>query len=314
MALQQRPFLQRRPNPFHRIIERSLTFGLNIIDGSMDSGNVRKSVMEGYTSVGVQLLVVDQVSPRGPLQTYVVGFCCAYLIPINDCHYMMQPVSYTSLGLTMLTGAGLWWYFKSVEKQRMEKIAQKGAKNAVVAGKADIGGDFELIDSRNGKTFHSDALKGGFSLLYFGFTHCPDVCPDELEKIASAIDLVDEEMKGSTFKPVTPVFITLDPERDGVKQVAAYVKEFHPRMIGLTGSTESITKVTKSYRVYFTKAGVGEMTNNTSNTKDDDYLIDHSIITYLLDPKGEFVTFYGKNYTDRAMADSMLSIIKSYSG
>jgi protein SCO1/2 len=213
----------------------------------------------------------------------------------------------------MLTGAGLWWYFKSVEKERMEKIAQKGAKNAVVAGKADIGGDFELIDSKNGKTFHSDALKGGFSLLYFGFTHCPDVCPDELEKIASAIDLVDKEMKESPLKPVTPVFITLDPERDGVKQVASYVKEFHPRMIGLTGSTESIAKVTKSYRVYFTKAGVGEMTNNTSNTKDDDYLIDHSIITYLLDPKGEFVTFYGKNYTDRAMADSMLSIMKSYS-
>jgi protein SCO1/2 len=139
------------------------------------------------------------------------------------------------------------------------------------------------------------------------------VCPDELEKIASAIDLVDKEMKGSPLKPVTPVFITLDPERDGVKQVASYVKEFHPRMIGLTGSTESIAKVTKSYRVYFTKAGVGEMTNNTSNTKDDDYLIDHSIITYLLDPKGEFVTFYGKNYTDRAMADSMLSIMKSYS-
>lgn len=219
----------------------------------------------------------------------------------------MQHVSYRSLGLTVLTGAGLWWYYESMEKDRMAKAALKAAKEAKVAGTAAIGGDFELIESGTRKPFCRDDLKGKFSLLYFGFTHCPDVCPDELEKISSAVDIINKEGGNGN---ITPVFITLDPERDGAKQVDAYVKEFHPLMIGLTGSKEAITKVTKAYRVYFTKAGVGEMTGNQNNS--EDYLIDHSIITYLLDPEGEFVTFFGKNYTDREMATSIMEIIKSW--
>ena len=207
----------------------------------------------------------------------------------------------------MLTGAGLWWYFDSLQKDRMERAAAKGAKQAKVAGAAAIGGDFELIESESGKPFCLDDLKGKFSLLYFGFTHCPDVCPDELEKISSAVEMVNKEVSKGAVKPV---FITLDPERDGAKQVSAYVKEFHPDMIGLTGSKDAITQVTKAYRVYFTKAGVGEMTGNNKE-KDEDYLIDHSIITYLLDPEGEFVTFYGKNYTDREMATSIVQNIMS---
>lgn len=219
----------------------------------------------------------------------------------------MQHVSYRSLGLTMLTGAGLWWYFDSIEKDRMAKAAHKGATQAKVAGTAAIGGDFELVESDTGKTFCRDDLKGKFSLLYFGFTHCPDVCPDELEKIASAVDMVNKE--GSQGN-IIPVFITLDPERDGAKEVSSYVKEFHPQMIGLTGSKDAIAQVTKAYRVYFTKAGINDMTGNEG--KDDDYLIDHSIITYLLDPEGNFVTFYGKNYTDREMATSIVSIMQSW--
>jgi len=214
-------------------------------------------------------------------------------------------VSYASLGLAGVTGAGLYYYYQTLKADRHSRAALKGAQTAKVAGKADIGGPFELIESTTGKPFHSDRLKGGYSLLYFGFTHCPDICPDELEKIASAVDIIEKESKGKV--KVTPVFITLDPERDGVEQVAPYVREFHPRMLGLTGSKEDVMKVTKSYRVYFTKAGVEEMTGNTQQD-DEDYLIDHSIISYLLDPEGEFVTFYGKNYTDAEMAASILQI------
>jgi protein SCO1/2 len=218
-------------------------------------------------------------------------------------------VSYTSLGLAAVTGVGLYAYYDHLRREKMSKAALKGAQHAKVAGKADIGAPFELIEASTGKPFHSDSLKGGYSLLYFGFTHCPDICPDELEKIASAVDLIEKGSKGRT--KLTPVFITLDPERDGPKQVAPYVKEFHPRMIGLTGSKEDIMKVTKSYRVYFTKAGVSEMTGSRDDDKqqDEDYLIDHSIITYLLDKEGSFVTFYGKNYTDEEMAASITQIV-----
>ncbi len=225
-------------------------------------------------------------------------------------------MSYASLALAGVTGAGLYYYFERVKADRHARAALKGAQNAQVAGKADIGGPFTLIDSETNQPFSSDQLKGTWSLLYFGFTHCPDICPDELEKIAAAVDIVEKESKGEIL--LTPVFITLDPERDGVKEVAPYVKEFHPRMIGLTGSKEDVMKVTKSYRVYFTKAGLAEMTGENGGNgengggQDDDYLIDHSIITYLLDNKdGAFVTFFGKNYTDEEMAKSILNIVRS---
>lgn len=218
-------------------------------------------------------------------------------------------MSYASLALAGVTGAGLYYYFEKVKADRHARAALKGAQNAKVAGKADIGGPFTLVDSASNKPFSSEQLKGTWSLLYFGFTHCPDICPDELEKIASAIDMIEKESKGDVR--ITPVFITLDPERDGVKEVAPYVKEFHPRMIGLTGSKDDIMKVTKSYRVYFTKAGVGEMTGNEGSVSDDEYLIDHSIISYLLAPDGSFVTFFGKNYSDEEMAQSILNIVRT---
>ena len=100
-------------------------------------------------------------------------------------------VSYASLALAGVTGAGLYYYFEKVKADRHARAALKGAQNAKVAGKADIGGPFTLIDSATNKSFSSDQLKGTWSLLYFGFTHCPDICPDELEKIAAAVDMVD---------------------------------------------------------------------------------------------------------------------------
>lgn len=217
----------------------------------------------------------------------------------------MQPVSYASLGLTAVTGAGLFYWYEQERNKKLNEISKK----TVVAGTAAIGGKFELIDDA-GNPFSDEKLKGQFNLLYFGFTHCPDVCPEELEKIAEAIDIVAKRTRWG--KKLLPVFITLDPERDGVAQLKEYVKEFHPRMIGLTGSPEAIKKAAKGYRVYYTRASVGEMTGADAEQDEKDYLIDHSIISYLVDPQGNFVTFYGKNYSAEEMADSMVSIMESW--
>ena len=101
---------------------------------------------------------------------------------------------------------------------------------------------------------------------------CPDICPDELEKMAAAVDLV-----AKAGKEVVPVFISIDPERDTVKRVKEYVKEFHPTLIGLTGGVEACKDAARQYRVYY---------HRTGEDGDPDYLVDHSIIMYLVDTHG----------------------------
>mmetsp|Transcript_28859 Transcript_28859/g.71240 ORF Transcript_28859/g.71240 Transcript_28859/m.71240 type:complete len:226 (-) Transcript_28859:205-882(-) len=204
------------------------------------------------------------------------------------------PVGWASASLVAITGVGLLYYYERERARRLDVI-----KAGPSAGKAAIGGPFTLTNSETGKTFTANELKGGYSLIYFGFTMCPDICPDEMEKMAECVELV-----GKAGKAVTPVFITIDPERDTVKRVKEYVKEFHPKMIGLTGSVEACKDAARQYRVYYHKTGE----NST------DYLVDHSIIMYLLDPQGDFVTFYGKNYEAPDMAAAILEQMKRLGG
>lgn len=106
--------------------------------------------------------------------------------------------------------------------------------------------------------------------VYFGFTHCPDICPEELDKMAIMIDEV-KEMKGDVMRPI---FITCDPARDTPAVVKAYLKEFHPDIIGLTGTWENVKAICKAYRVYFSTP--------PSVKPGQDYLVDHSIYFYLM--------------------------------
>lgn len=202
------------------------------------------------------------------------------------------PVSYLSLGITMATGAALLWYYNSLMTQKLHKAEVQQQS----VGKTMVGGPFSLID-HHGKPFTDRDLAGNWSMLYFGFTFCPDICPDELEKLTEAVDSIEK----SIGVAVRPVFITLDPDRDTVPQVAEYIKEFHPRLIGLTGSTEQVNAAAKAYRVYHTK---------TDET--EDYLVDHSIIMYLLDPTGQFVQFFGKNFDAAALSKAVQSQISEW--
>lgn len=193
------------------------------------------------------------------------------------------PVNLVSLGLTAVTAAGLVYLYQHLRDTKL-----KEATKTLSVGKAAIGGPFQLVDE-DGHTFTDKDLLGQFALIYFGFTYCPDICPDELEKMAQAVNALEKANKA-----IQPVFISIDPERDNTKQVKKYVKEFHPNLLGLTGSVEQVKSAAKAYRVYFTK---------TDDTQD--YLVDHSIIMYLIDPKGKFVSFYGKNYTAEQLATAV---------
>ena len=121
--------------------------------------------------------------------------------------------------------------------------------------------------------------------MYFGFTRCPDICPEELDKMARTLDIVDVKEPNV----VIPLFITCDPARDEPAALKGYLAEFHPRMLGLTGTYDQIKEMCKSYRVYF---------STPQNVKPgQDYLVDHSIYFYLMDPEGDFVEALGRQHS-----------------
>ena len=116
-------------------------------------------------------------------------------------------------------------------------------------------------------------------LVFFGFTHCPDICPAELQVISASLDEL-----GPKAEAVVPIFITLDPERDTPEVMADYVKNFGSRFVGLTGSPEAIAEAAKAYRVAYSKFQEDE-------TKDE-YSIDHSAFVYLMGKDGEYITHF----------------------
>ncbi len=148
----------------------------------------------------------------------------------------------------------------------------------IAAGASAIGGPFTLVNG-DGKTVTDKDVITGPTLIYFGYTFCPDVCPLDNTRNGEAVDILAKE-----GKTVTPVFISIDPKRDTPAQVKAFAAAMHPRMIGLTGTPAQVKAASKAYHTYF-KSHEGEGDG-------DYYLVDHSTYTYLVLPKYGFVDFF----------------------
>ncbi len=161
------------------------------------------------------------------------------------------------------------------------------------SGKALIGGPFTLVD-QTGKQVTDKDFRGRYMLVFFGYTHCPDVCPAELQVMSQALDDL-----GPKASEIVPVFISLDPERDTPEVIGAYVKNFSPSLVGLTGSPEQVAKAAKAYRVSYSKFYANGQDNKNN------YSVDHSTFLYLMDKNGEYVTHFNFGTPPAQMAETL---------
>ncbi|KAI5226393.1 protein SCO1 homolog, mitochondrial [Manis pentadactyla] len=199
------------------------------------------------------------------------------------------PVSWKSLAITFAIGGALLGGMKYFKKEKTEKLEKERQRTI---GKPLLGGPFSLTTHIGEPKTDKDYL-GQWVLIYFGFTHCPDICPEELEKMIQVVDEIDSI---PTLPNLTPLFITIDPERDTKEAIANYVKEFSPKLVGLTGTKEEIDQVARSYRVYYSPGPKDE---------DEDYIVDHTIIMYLIGPDGQFLDYFGQNKKNAEIAGSI---------
>ncbi|XP_068606236.1 protein SCO1 homolog, mitochondrial isoform X1 [Brachionichthys hirsutus] len=204
------------------------------------------------------------------------------------------PVTWKSLAVTFAIGGSLLGAMKYFKKEKEELLEKERTRSI---GRPALGGPFSLIDHNN-KPAGSEDFLGRWVLIYFGFTHCPDICPDELEKMIEVVDRIDEI---KSLPNLTPILITIDPGRDTTEALAAYVEEFSPKLIGLTGTPAQIEQVSRSYRVYYSPGPKDE---------DNDYIVDHTIIMYLVGPDGEFVEYYGQNRTSVEISNSVAAYMR----
>jgi protein SCO1 len=167
----------------------------------------------------------------------------------------------------------------------------QGGQPVQSSGTALVGGPFSLVGA-DGKPVTDRDFRGRYMLIFFGFTHCPDICPAELQVIAEALGEL-----GDKAKNVVPIFITLDPERDTPEAMGNYVKSFGPNFVGLTGSPEAIAAAAKAYRVSYAKVEDKESAA--------DYGVDHSALVYLMDPEGRYVTHFSYGLSAEQMAEKL---------
>jgi len=189
--------------------------------------------------------------------------------------------------------AGLGGVAAYVAMSRTDDAFAQCRQGRVAGG--DIGGPFTLVNTA-GETVTEAEVLAGPALVYFGYAFCPDICPFDVARNVEAVDILAE--RGFD---VTPVFISIDPERDTPEALADYAANMHPDLIALTGSPEQVRVAAQAYRVYYRR----------QDTDDEFYLVDHSTFTYLMLPGTGFVDFFRREVTSDQMADTVACVLEA---
>ena len=203
--------------------------------------------------------------------------------------YMRASLIISSIGLCVVLGLLVGHRFTATDEAPAK------------AQTADIGRAFELVDDA-GLHVSQDSLKGRYSLIYFGFTYCPDVCPTSLQIMTLALEEIEADSDADDGAPaIQPIFITVDPERDTPEELKQYVSHFHPRLRGWTGTPAQIDDAMRAFKVYRARV---EDTSNTGG-----YTIDHSSIFYLMGPDGVFVSHFDPAVAPEVLAAALKNLI-----
>lgn len=155
---------------------------------------------------------------------------------------------------------------------------------------AAIGGPFALTGT-DGRPVRDTDFAGKYRLIYFGYTYCPDVCPTDMLKLGKVMRSLDKSDPALAAK-IVPIFVTVDPERDTPAVVKEFVSAFHPRFVGLTGSSAAVASAAKAYGIVYSKQPPGP---------GGQYLVDHVAIAYLMGPQGEPIAFFSRDMGEQAI-------------
>ena len=192
--------------------------------------------------------------------------------------------------VAVIGGSAAWTFLRTPDDPF---AACRGS--VVSTGTASIGGPFTLVSETGATVTEADVITKP-SLVYFGYTFCPDICPFDAARNADAVDILTE-----LGYDVQPVFISIDPERDTPERLAEFTEFMHPDMIGLTGSEEQVRAASQAYKTYFRK----------QDGDDEFYLVDHSTFTYLVLPEQGFVEFFRRETTAEDMAETTSCFIEA---
>lgn len=165
--------------------------------------------------------------------------------------------------------------------------------------RAPIGGPFTLENVDGGKVTEAD-FRGRYLMVYFGYTHCPDICPTKLIEMTHALEAFESE-KPEFANLIAPVFVTVDPERDTHAILREYMAHFHPGFVALSGTENAIANAAEAYRVQYRKVP-------TEDGKD--YVMDHTSYVFLLGPDGRYITHYTANDDAVAMARNLVFSVR----
>lgn len=196
--------------------------------------------------------------------------------------------------LGIFLGTGIAWYQVQQEMSSGAR-ALSAIEPAAGQSESDVGGPFTL-QNHKGEAVTEQDFAGQYKLIFFGFANCPMICPTELQKMTAAMQILGEQSDN-----ITPIFISVDPERDTPEMLDEYVQQFHPRLVALTGTKEQLENVKDNYKVYSEKV---------TNEAMSGYMVNHSSFTYFMGPDDTLIDIFSMEETPTDIANGVRDIIQ----